>query len=103
MSCGKPHATDCSEVLERVFEYLDGEMGPEDTHRIREHLDECRPCLSEYDIDTVIKALVRRSVGHEHAPDRLRSRILVQLTQVRPGADAQDGVEVTHVRMELGG
>ena len=25
MSCGKPHETPCSEVLERVYSYLDGE------------------------------------------------------------------------------
>jgi anti-sigma factor (TIGR02949 family) len=83
MSCGKPHATDCSEVLQRVFEYLDGEMGPEDTHRIKVHLDECTPCLSEYDLDVAIKALVRRSMATEHAPERLRSRILVRITEVR--------------------
>ena len=26
MSCGKPHETPCSEVLERVYWYLDGEV-----------------------------------------------------------------------------
>ena len=25
MSCGNPHDTDCSEVLELVYEFLDGE------------------------------------------------------------------------------
>ncbi len=83
MSCGKPHATDCSEVLDRVFEYLDGEMGPEDTHRIKEHLDECAPCLSEYDLDVAVKALIRRSMVPEHAPEQLRSRIMVRITEVR--------------------
>ncbi len=83
MSCGNHHATDCSEVLLRVFEYLDGEMGPEDTHKIREHLDECGPCLSEYDLDVAVKALVRRSMTVEPAPAHLRTQIMVQITEVR--------------------
>ncbi len=83
MSCGKPHATDCSEVLNRIFEYLDGEMGSEDTKRIRVHLDECAPCLSEYDLDVAVKALVRRSMAMEAAPERLRTQIMVRITEVR--------------------
>jgi len=87
MSCGDPHETDCSEVLERVFEYLDGEMTPQDTDRIKVHLYECGPCMSEYDLDVAIKALVRRSMALEQAPERLRSRILVRITEVRLDVD----------------
>ena len=45
MSCGKPHETPCTEVLERVYGYLDGELGDMDCAKIRQHLDECGPCL----------------------------------------------------------
>jgi mycothiol system anti-sigma-R factor len=51
MSCGNPHAVECSEVLERVYEYLDGEMDRERAHVIREHLDECSPCLREFGLE----------------------------------------------------
>ena len=30
MSCGKPHETPCSEVLEQVYWYLDGQVSAED-------------------------------------------------------------------------
>ena len=30
MSCGNPHETDCSEVLDQMYEYLDGELGEPD-------------------------------------------------------------------------
>lgn len=83
MSCGNAHGTPCSEVLDRIFEYLDGEMGPDDVHRIREHLDECSPCLVEHDLDRALKALVRRSCAGEHAPDQLRERIMIRITEVR--------------------
>ena len=83
MSCGKPHETDCREVLERVVEFLDGEMTDDDVRRIQHHLEECSPCLREHDLDRALKALLRRSCGCEHAPEDLRSRILVQIQEIR--------------------
>jgi len=83
MSCGNPHETNCSEVLDRVYEYLDGEMNDHDVAKIRKHLEECRPCLSQYDIDLALKALLRRSCACEQAPQELRARIMVRITQVR--------------------
>jgi mycothiol system anti-sigma-R factor len=83
MSCGNPHETDCSEVLNRVYEYLDGELDLYAVGKIRQHLEECGPCLSEYDLDVVLKALVRRTCGCDRAPDQLRARIMMQITEVR--------------------
>jgi mycothiol system anti-sigma-R factor len=83
MSCGNPHETKCSEVLSRVYEYLDGELGEHDVAKIRQHLEECRPCLSQYDLDLALKALLRRSCGCEAAPEDLRTRIMVRITEVR--------------------
>ena len=51
--------------------------------RSSQHLDECGPCLSQYDLDLVLKALVRRSCACECAPEELRTRIMVRITEVR--------------------
>jgi mycothiol system anti-sigma-R factor len=75
-------ANDCAQALAQVHEYLDGELGPDDLDRIREHLDECGPCLQQYDLDVALKALVRRCC-RESAPADLRDRILVKITEVR--------------------
>jgi mycothiol system anti-sigma-R factor len=83
VSCGDPHDLDCREVLDRVFELLDGEMPPADVDTFRQHLDECAPCLSEYELDVVMKALIRRSCPCEQAPEELRARILVRISQTR--------------------
>jgi len=83
VSCGRHHDTDCREVLDRVFEYLDGEMGELDCAKIQQHLDECGPCLRQYDLDEAVKALVRRSCACEPAPEQLRARILTRITTVR--------------------
>ena len=83
MSCGNPHETDCGEVLDRVYEYLDGELDALAVSKISQHLDECGPCLSEYDLDVVLKALVRRSCGGDCAPEQLRAKIMLRIREVR--------------------
>ena len=86
MSCGHHHDTDCREVLDRVYEYLDAEVTPQDVAKIRQHLDECGPCLAEYDLEHALKALVRRSCC-EVAPAELRVRIMTRITQIRVQLD----------------
>jgi len=83
MSCGHPHETPCSEVLQLVYEYLDGELDTQIVARISQHLDECKDCLTEYDLDVVLKALVRRSCGGDCAPVELRERIVLKIREVR--------------------
>jgi mycothiol system anti-sigma-R factor len=88
MSCGDPHETPCSEVLEKVYLYLDGEAEGEDHEHIRVHLDECSPCLRKYGLEQAVKALVARSCA-EKAPTELKDRVLYRIQQVR--------VEIEHV------
>ncbi len=78
-----PGHTDCSEVLHRIFEYLDGELGPIDVARVASHLLECGPCLAEHDLERTLKAVVRRSCGAESAPASLRVSIMETITVLR--------------------
>ena len=71
--------TDCTEALVRAFEFLDGEMGPTDVVRIQQHLDECGPCLRQYNLDTALKALVKRACP-EQAPAELRTSIIRRIS-----------------------
>jgi mycothiol system anti-sigma-R factor len=83
MSCGDIDDPDCSQVLGQVYEYLDGELSNADLLKIREHLEDCGPCLRQYDLDVALKALVRRSCACEPAPIELRERIMVKISEVR--------------------
>jgi mycothiol system anti-sigma-R factor len=83
MSCGKPHETPCTEVLERVYGYLDAELGDVDCAKIRQHLDECGPCLREYGLEEAVKRLVAKHCGCDPAPADLRAKILVRIREVR--------------------
>jgi mycothiol system anti-sigma-R factor len=83
MSCGDPHATDCREVIEKVYVYLDGEAQEPDRAKIRQHLEECGPCLRQYGLEAEVKTLVNRCCGGEPAPEGLRDRLIVRLREVR--------------------
>jgi mycothiol system anti-sigma-R factor len=82
VSCGKPHETPCSEVLEDVYIYLDEECDGVSTSKIKQHLEECGPCLQQYGIEQEVKALVARCCGQEVAPDSLRQRLKATLAQI---------------------
>ena len=90
MSCGNPHDIDCREVIEAVYLYLDGEMADEDCHHIREHLDECSPCLRQYGVEQDIKTLVARKCGCDVAPSDLKVRVLARLQTARIEIDQRE-------------
>lgn len=83
MSCGKPHETPCSEVLDAVYSYIDGEMSAADCAKIRKHLDECGGCFREYGLEEVVKGLVAKHCGCDPVPDGLRAKVLVKIREVR--------------------
>ncbi|WP_370893554.1 mycothiol system anti-sigma-R factor [Janibacter sp. GXQ6167] len=103
MSHDHAETADCSETLHRIFEYLDGEMTPDETARVALHLANCGPCLAQHDLDLAMKALIKRSCNQETAPDRLRATILSSFTSVRTVSSDGDQVvyrEQTQYRIE---
>ncbi len=88
MSCGQPHHTPCREVLAEVYLYLDGEMTDDRRTHVRDHLDECGPCLRQYGLEQAVKSLVARCCC-DRAPYGLRDRVLRRLCEVR--------VEIDHI------
>ncbi|WP_214110805.1 mycothiol system anti-sigma-R factor [Acrocarpospora catenulata] len=83
MSCGNHHDTDCGEVLDRVYSYLDGELDDAKCADIRQHLNECDPCLREYGLDKVVKQLVAKHCGCDPVPADLRAKIRSRIDEVR--------------------
>ena len=97
MSCGKPHETPCSEVLARVYSYLDGEIDEVTSAQIRVHLDDCGPCLREFGLEEVVKRLVHNSCGQEAVPAELRTKVMTRIAVVR---EELEFTEVTELRSE---
>ena len=83
MSCGDPHAVDCREVLDRLYSYLDGELDTASFEEVHQHLEECGPCLAEFDVERVVKIVVARSCACTPAPEDVRTKVVARLTEVR--------------------
>jgi mycothiol system anti-sigma-R factor len=90
VSCGDPHETDCREVLAEVYLYLDLECADERRELIRDHLDECAPCLREYGIEHEVKLLVARCCGGDIAPAAFKQRLRLRLAELVLEADRRE-------------
>ncbi|HSE07158.1 MAG TPA: mycothiol system anti-sigma-R factor [Nocardioidaceae bacterium] len=84
------HDAHCSEILQRIFFFIDNELDQADCWEIQRHLDECGPCLEKYNLERTVKSLVQRSCA-EHAPDTLRERVLLRIRAVRIDINADPG------------
>lgn len=75
---------DCDEAVAELWAYLDAELEPLEAARVKAHLDGCRGCLEEHDVEVVVKKLVRRCWSDEEAaPPDLRARIHATLTTIQ--------------------
>jgi anti-sigma factor (TIGR02949 family) len=67
---------DCDDArMQRIYEYLDGALTREDIAEIKTHLQDCPECTEQYDLECVIRTVVKRSCT-EAAPENLKNSIL---------------------------
>jgi mycothiol system anti-sigma-R factor len=78
------------EVLARMYSYLDGEMSKDDCETIRQHLDECGPCLREFGLEEAVKRLVDKHCGCEPVPPDIRAEVMVRIREVQAEIDLAD-------------
>jgi mycothiol system anti-sigma-R factor len=72
-------ALSCSEAQALLWEYLDGELGPEHSADVRAHVAACRPCRARQES---ARAFLRAVLGTWHsdaAPPSLRRRVTASL------------------------
>jgi len=75
---------DCDdERMKRIYEYVDGVLSREDVEEIRSHLESCPECAKEYNLECLIRDVVKRSC-REAAPQTLKERILAQINHAEP-------------------
>jgi mycothiol system anti-sigma-R factor len=66
-----------------VYSYIDGELEDSGCAEIRDHLDECGPCLREFGLEELVKRLVHNCCGQEAVPGALRTKVLTRIAEVR--------------------
>jgi mycothiol system anti-sigma-R factor len=65
---------DCNETIERLYHYLDGALTDERRSEIKQHLDECAPCLGAFDFEVELRHVIANRCK-DHVPDALRQRV----------------------------
>ena len=82
MSSNPCEGPDCEQALENLYLFIDREIDTASCAEIQTHIDVCTTCLSEYDLERVVKSLVSRSCS-ETAPDPLREKVLMSIRTVQ--------------------
>lgn len=54
---------DCRHVMKRLWEYVDGELPPEEVPALREHLAHCARCYPQYRFQLGFLALLSRAAA----------------------------------------
>lgn len=82
----------CRDVFERLDDYVDRELTPEEQVVVREHLQACARCAREFAFEAGVIDSLKRTLRRITAPPQLLGRILASLErterQDRPAADA---------------
>jgi mycothiol system anti-sigma-R factor len=81
---------DCSEVIHQMLVFIDNELDQASCGDIQQHLDECGPCLKEYNLERTVKALVARSCP-EQAPEQLREKVILRIREVHVSLQTMEG------------
>jgi mycothiol system anti-sigma-R factor len=87
---GHDHGGNCDEALAELYVFLDGELTDQKRTAIREHLDDCSPCLEVYDFEAELRLVIKHHCS-DQVPDSLRGRVAKQLAALEldgPGPTA---------------
>ena len=73
-------AADCSETVERLYQYLDGELTDQRRVHIQRHLDDCSPCFQAVGFERELRVVIA-SRCTERVPAELIERIKAALLE----------------------
>jgi mycothiol system anti-sigma-R factor len=78
---GSPESN-CDKLLNQIYFFIDNELDSADAAQIKQHIEDCGPCLDEVALERLVKKLVARSCT-ERAPAELRQRVVFSIRQVQ--------------------
>jgi anti-sigma factor (TIGR02949 family) len=73
----------CEQVFQRLDDYLDRELTPQEIELIREHLEICAWCAGAYAFQAGILDELRNKLQRVPVPSQLRSRVMDALQRAR--------------------
>lgn len=81
-----PDRYSCKDAFRRLDDYLDRELTEVEIRLVREHLETCATCASEFTFEASVIACVRRKVQRIAMPSDLMKRISAKLTESEGGS-----------------
>jgi anti-sigma factor (TIGR02949 family) len=69
----------CAQILDRLDDYIDRELGPDEVRRVEAHLRDCATCAAECLFETTVLVQIRSKLRQLDVPETLRDRILARL------------------------
>jgi anti-sigma factor (TIGR02949 family) len=69
---------ECDALLQRVADFLHGELDAERTAQLRRHLEECPPCLETADFQAQLRQLLPKRC-REEVPADFQARVMAML------------------------
>ncbi|MEX2526241.1 MAG: zf-HC2 domain-containing protein [Gemmatimonadota bacterium] len=76
---GAPPVLTCQEALERLYEFLDGELPSQEMELVEAHFHVCSRCYPVLQFESAFLEVLERVRGRETCPSELRSRLMSTL------------------------
>lgn len=54
-----PEMISCQEAMDRVYEFLDGELSPDWTEKVRRHIEICKKCYPYFNFERIFLDHIR--------------------------------------------
>jgi len=72
----------CEDALTELYTFLDGELTTDKREHIRQHLDDCNPCLEHYDFEAELRIVISTKC-RESVPESLKAKIAASLADLQ--------------------
>jgi mycothiol system anti-sigma-R factor len=87
-------AADCSAMLKRLYNFLDGELTDERRLKMQTHLDDCPTCFSAFGFEAELRQVIARKTYSEvpnHLAEKIRMSICLPSQSTDPGPIGLNG------------
>jgi anti-sigma factor (TIGR02949 family) len=82
-----PGQITCMEALERVHEYLDGELDGVSHEEVAQHFAMCQRCYPHLQLEERFREVLQRVEAEAEAPQQLKEQVLELLAAEADGGD----------------
>ncbi len=74
---------ECTDALQAMYSFIDGEMPVEQVAVVRQHIEGCVDCFEAFDFEAELKLMIRRKCC-DQPPAELRERVARLLAETPP-------------------